>query len=201
MLKRTLLMALTIVSLSVLTPLPVAAIPIISPGTTPITVDAGPPEVFALPVEITGAESLVNWQFDLLFDPSVVQVNTACDPLSGDVYCDLFYGPVTEGPFTSSNGLFLSSLLSNGAIDNIGGQVIGIAGAYLDIPPGPSGHGVLAYVEFVTLDASGDPGFSVGNPSVQSSVPEPTTFVLFSGGLVALFGARNRMRGSERQGY
>lgn len=200
MLKRILILVFATVPLVMMSSPPASAIPIIAPG-SPITVDPGPPEVFALPIEITGAVNLINWQFDLAFDPSVVQVNTFCDPFSGDVYCGLFYGPVTEGPFTSSNGLFSSALLSSGAIDNISGLLSLVAGAYLDIPPGPSGDGVLAYVEFVTLDPGGDPGFNVENTSVQSSVPEPATLTLLGGGLIALLGLRRRAQLGERQSF
>src|SRR6266446_1154627 len=53
---------------------------------------------FIVPIEISGAVELTFWQFDLLYDATDVQINTACDP-SSDSYCSLFTGPVTEGPF------------------------------------------------------------------------------------------------------
>ena len=57
------------------------------------------PTTFALPVVITGARQVSSWQFDLTYDPTDVQVNTACDPFGGDIYCSLLTGPVTEGDF------------------------------------------------------------------------------------------------------
>ena len=55
--------------------------------------------IFALPIAISAGIDIVGWQFDLTYDPTDVQVNTACDPLSGDPYCSLITGPVTEGDF------------------------------------------------------------------------------------------------------
>ena len=89
-----------------------------------------PGPTFTVPVEIIGAVDLVTWQFDLAFDPADVQAIS-----------------VSEGPFTSENGQFLT-LFIPGVIDNVNGLVSIVAGAYLDVPPGPSGNGVLAYVEF-----------------------------------------------------
>src|SRR5262249_34487029 len=54
---------------------------------------------FALPIEISGAVTVSGWQFDLIYNATDVQVNTGCDPFSGDIYCSLFTGPVTEGGF------------------------------------------------------------------------------------------------------
>jgi hypothetical protein len=194
MLKRTLFLALTITPLVMLAPLPVAAVPIISVGSyTPSTTDP-----FVVPIEITGAVDLVNWQFDLEFDPNDLQVNLGCDS-STDPYCDPINGPVTEGPFTSSNGQFVT-LFIPGVVDNLNGLVSIIAGAYSDLPPNPSGDGVLAYVEFVTTaNGTGDSKVSVTNASVLS-VPEPATLALLTGGLVALLGVRRRARCEQSQG-
>ena len=175
-------------SLLALAPLSASASPIISPGSL-VTIDPGPPEVVVLPIEITGAVNLVTWQFNLAFDPSVVQVNTFCDPFT-DPFCDFLFGPVTEGPFTSSNGLF-QTLFIPGVVDNVTGLVSIVAGGYVDLPPGPSGSGVLAYIEFVTLDPVGDPGFTIDDEST-TAVPEPATLALLAGGLAARLGIRRR---------
>src|SRR4051812_39860175 len=70
----------------------------ISVGTR-VNIDA---TTFALPIEISDAIGVSGWQFDLTYDPTDVQVNGACDPFSGDVYCSLFTGAVTEGDFFMS---------------------------------------------------------------------------------------------------
>jgi hypothetical protein len=102
--------------------------------------------IFLVPIEITGAADVVNWQFDLRFNPNDFQINLSCDPLT-DKFCDPINGPVTEGSFTSKNGTALS-LFVPGFADNSGGLLSIVSGAYQGIPPGPSGEGTLALVEF-----------------------------------------------------
>src|SRR5262245_55955336 len=111
------------------------AVPTISAG-TPIPPPPPLASTFVVPVEITGAVQLITWQFDLAFDPAVVQVNVGCDPVT-DPFCDFLTGPVTEGPFTQ--GPF--SLFVPGVIDNVAGLLSIVAGAFGDPPPGPSGDG------------------------------------------------------------
>jgi general secretion pathway protein D len=153
---------------------PAAASPIISIGAyTPTS------PTFTVPIVITGAEDLVTWQFDLAFDPADLQALS-----------------VSEGPFTSGDGQFLT-LFIPGVIDNVSGLISLVAGGYLDLPPGPSGNGILAYVEFsvlgtgdspiTVLDASGADG---SNP-----VPEPTALVLLASGLGLL---KSTTRGRKR---
>ena len=132
----------------------------ISVGTTiPIS-----PTTFALPIEIAGAVNVSSWEFDLVYDPTDVQVNTSCDPLGGDIYCSLVSGPVTEGDFFASAAPF--NLLNPGfvALDPLTfeqtGHLFGVNGAYGGGPPGPSGDGILAFVEF-TLIGDGDSPITV----------------------------------------
>jgi hypothetical protein len=135
-----------------------------------------PAPVFTVPIEITDAIDLVTWQFDLAFDPTDLQATL-----------------VTEGPFTSGNGQFLT-LFIPGVIDNTAGLISIVAGAYLDLPPGPSGDGVLAYVEFTQL-GSGQSAIRVEDPITsegsRTPVPEPSTMALLTSGL-ALAGWRHR---------
>lgn len=141
---------------------------------------------FVVPVDITGAVELVTWQFDLAFDPTVVQIHELCDPFV-DAFCDLLTGPVTEGPFTA--GPF--SLFVPGVIDNVNGLLSLVAGGYGDPPTGPSGDGTLANVLFLSV-GEGDPNIRVVN-SVVSPVPEPSIGVLLlTTGLVALRARRRR---------
>src|ERR1051326_8886859 len=64
------------------------------------------PTTFAVPIDISGAVNVSSWQFDLTYDPADVQVNTACDPFSGDAYCSFLFGPVTEGDFFAAGAPF-----------------------------------------------------------------------------------------------
>lgn len=159
--------------------------PIISVG--PFDSSTSP---FVVPVDITDAVDLITWQFDLVFDPTIVQINVTCDPFT-DAFCDLIFGPVTEGPFTK--GPF--SLFVPGVIDNVNGLLSLVAGGFGDPPPGPSGDGTLAYVEFVQLVA-GDPNIHVVNAATTSSsvVPEPATLLLLTSGLAMVGAHRRRAR-------
>jgi hypothetical protein len=160
----------------------IEAVPVISVGTysTPVTTDP-----FLVPIVITDAVELIAWSFGLTYDPTDLQIN---DPAALD-----FLGrPVTEGDFFSSGAPF--NLLVPGVIvlDSITleqiGELFGVEGAFGGFPPGPSGDGILAYVEFVkTASGNGESTITVTDASVTSSaVPEPTTLVLLADGLVFL---------------
>jgi hypothetical protein len=168
------------------------AVPIISVDTT-IDLGAG---VFVAPIQVADALDLISWQFDLAFDPSAVQIDEGC--LQGvDPFCGDLVGPVTEGEFFVSQALF-PTLFVPGFIDNVGGQLLGVAGFWQDPPPGPSGDGVLAYVRFVTIDDQRNPNLTVtGGSTGPVAVPEPTTLLLLASGLTLLAarGARRRTQG------
>jgi len=145
---------------------------------------------FVVPILISGAIDLLTFQFDLAFDPADVQVNLNCDPFS-DPYCDLLSGPVTEGSFTSSGGMFQTFFIP-GVVDNITGLLSIVAGAYVDLPPGPSGSGILAFVEFVTTPTgTGGSAITVVGGSTTNSVPEPSTIALLICAVLVL-GLRRR---------
>jgi hypothetical protein len=144
---------------------------------------------FIVPVEITGAVQLTSWQFSLTFNPTDVQINTGCDPTT-DPFCDPIFGPVTQGPFFLSMALF-PPFFDPGFIFNSTGLLDAVAGAWQDPPPGPSGDGILAYVEFITTaNGTGESPITVTGVSTTSSVPEPATLVLLASGLVLLSGRR-----------
>jgi len=146
------------------------------------------PTTFALPVVITGARQVSSWQFDLTYDPTDVQVNTACDPFGGDIYCSLLTGPVTEGDFFAAGAPF--NLLTPGFVDldpvtfDQTGSLFGVTGAFGGVPPAPSGDGVLAFVEFTQRGNGQSPIVVNGTALSDVTVPEPTTLALLTTGLL-----------------
>jgi hypothetical protein len=153
-----------------------------------VTVNAGDP--ITIPISISDAADLTSWQYDLAFDPTIVQASL-----------------VTEGPFMSGFG---ATLFGSGVIDNSTGLVSLVTNAYVDLAPFPSGGGVLAEIMFIALAPGVSPltfsnvflnlstdGFDIshGQISVAGSapVPEPTTLVLLSIGVLCL-AARSRRR-------
>lgn len=163
------------------------------------------PTTFALPIQIVDAIGVSEWSLDLTYDPTDVQVNVGCDPFSGDIYCSLLTGPVTEGDFFAAGAPF--NLLVPGFVelDPItfaqSGRLFGMYGAFGGSTPAPSGNGILAYIQFTLLGTGGSPiepdGTVVSEPV---PVPEPGTLALFAIGLAWLGGPRLFMRDRCRPG-
>jgi hypothetical protein len=146
--------------------------------------NANNPDIFTVPISITGAPELTSWQFDLAFNPAIVQGNS-----------------VTEGPFMSAFG---ATMFIPGVIDNGTGVISLVSNYYVDLAPNPSGTGVLAYISFTALASGvsaltlsnvflndgfyGD--FNVDNGQItvtgDATVPEPSTLALLAGGLALL---------------
>lgn len=185
MLKRTLLVVLSFVSLVILAPYVVVAVPTISAP----SVTVGVADTFTVPISITGATDLTSWQFDLAFNPAILQANL-----------------VSEGPFMSSFG---TTLFTPGIIDNGTGLISLVADSYVDIPPNPSGSGVLANIDFLALAPGVSPftlsnvflngldsGFEIVNGQT-TAVPEPATMILLASGLGFLGMRRLCRRGRQ----
>jgi len=187
---RSLLAALTIAALVLRQPLVAHADPVLSVPF--VTVGVG--DSFTIPISITGATDLTSWQFDLAYSPSIVTATN-----------------VTEGPFMSAFGL---TLFTAGVINNITGLISLVADAYVDLPPDPSGSGVLANIEFTALAPGVSPltfanvfvndldsGFQATNGQVTVTgkvVPQPMTLTLLGLGLGTALGVRAR-RGHARR--
>lgn len=134
-----------------------------------------PADTFLVPIEISDALTLQSWQFDLLFDNTVVEVVDPFDGSSG------IYG----AEFTPSESDSLSFILGGFPL-NFLGLVDGVAGMYPSLLDGPSGDGVLAYILFGFVDGPGDPNFRIADATVQQQVPEPSTLALLAAAFLLL---------------
>jgi hypothetical protein len=184
--KRALFLALAIGLLAILAPPVAEAGPIISVGSFPASppsyLPPPPPGTFLVPVEISGAANLQNWQFDLFFDNTVVEEVDPGDGSSG------IYG----AEFTPGDPNSVSFILSGFPFNSLG-EVDTVAGAYPSLPSGPSGDGVLAFIlfEFLPGHTTDNPSFSIHNAVVQElQVPEPGTLALLAGALMLLAAGR-----------
>jgi hypothetical protein len=140
-----------------------------------------PADTFLVPVQVSGALGLQDWQFDLVFDNTVVEV---VDPLDGS---SGIYG----AEFTPGDPDSLSFILG-GFPFNFLGLVDDVAGSYPALLTGASGDGVLAYVLFQYLvgQENNDPGFGIEEVTVQQA-PEPGTPALLAAALLILSFARH----------
>jgi hypothetical protein len=167
--------------------------PIISVG--PYTPSTTMP--FVVPIDITDAVDLTFWQFDVAYDATDVQIVTNCDPFS-DPFCNFGGTGVTEGPFFGSLSPFNVFdpgliLLDPSTLAQIG-QLIAVTDTFGGSLPGPSGVGVLAYIEFVTTATGTGTSTITVNGASSSSAPEPATLALVSCGLLLLGARRLRRR-------
>jgi hypothetical protein len=151
----------------------VGAFPELNPAPPIVT----PPNTFLVPVEISGASNLQNWQFDLLFNNTVVEV---VDPLDGS---SGIYG----AEFAPGDPNTLSFILSGFPLNALG-LVDDVAGFYPSLLDGVSGDGVLSYILFRFL-----PGQETNNPAIRVAgepaaqpVPEPQTLALLAVALMLL---------------
>src|SRR5215510_1680436 len=166
MAKRALLVALATGFLALVAPPWAGAGPVISPGPPTTSIPSSlfdplaslspplPGDEFLLPIEITGANGLQDWSFDLNFDDSVV-IALDAGGLYQSVYQAEFNGSdPTLSNITSSGFLFLGSLQ-------------GIAG----FSSGVSGDGLLAYVLFEFQPGKQDPfpAFSVSGVTINQT--------------------------------
>ena len=129
MLKSTALAGLVVGLLGAM-PLAAAAAPIVTAQSASVLVG----DTFSIDITVTDAADLTSWQFDLSFDPAIVTATN-----------------VTEGPFLAAFGTTLTPPTLFGSGVMAGGSIFGVTNSFVDLPPNPSGDGVLATIQFIAL--------------------------------------------------
>jgi hypothetical protein len=165
----------------------------ISPSVSTVSVG----QTFSVDVIVQNITDLYGFQFDIGFNPSIIKADS-----------------VIEGSFLSDYGTTLSpiayTLWDPGTIDNTAGSISftnNLLLGNIGTDPGASGSGVLATINFQALG----PGigslnilnaqfvdstfldpiavtYQAGNVNISpnTAVPEPSTVLLLSGGLMAM---------------
>jgi hypothetical protein len=189
------LSALAIAVLAALASYAAAADPIVSPGTPTTTVPASlfdplssltsplPAGEFLLPINVSGANGLQDWSFDLNFNDGVV------NPLDvGGLFQSVYQAQFSASDPTLSNVTSSGVLFPGSPQDTLQG-IAGFSSAV-------SGDGLLAYILFQRLVPDANPGFSISGVTVNQT-PEPATLVLVASGL-ALLGRRRLIWRAQR---
>ena len=172
-----------VVTCLVLAALPISAYAVAVPTITASSATVNVGDTFHILISISSPTEVDSWQFDLAFTASLLKANS-----------------VTEGSFLSESGT-KTTLFSPGVIDNGTGHITLVTDSFVDLPPGPSGSGVLADISFTALAPGVSPltlsnvflndldsGFLTTNGQVTirgAAVPEPMTVALLAMGLGA----------------
>lgn len=95
-----------------------------------------------IPISISGASDLYAFQFDVTWDPSILQLQS-----------------INEGPFLATAG---STFFIPGTIDNVAGDATFTADSLLGPGPGAAGTGTLATLDFQAI-GTGTSALSLAN--------------------------------------
>jgi hypothetical protein len=148
---------------------------------------------FSVDVNISNVSDLYDFQFDLAFNPAVLQLTN-----------------IVESGFLLTGG---STFFLSGAIDNTLGNATANADTLIGAIPGVSGTGELAEFDFTAVgpgissltisnvilqDSTGsllDSTMAAGSVTVQgtTTVPEPSTLLLLGVGFLTLAGMAIRL--------
>jgi hypothetical protein len=166
------------------------AVPVVSITSPAGDVTVGSP--LALTVRFTDALDLSAFQFDLAFNPAVLQATS-----------------VTQGPFLGTGG---NTFFDAGSINNTSGKITAVFDTLIGAVPGVSGTGNLVTLNFNVVGAglstlafsnalflnslSNDLNPQVQNGSVTAVVviPEPSSAALLLAGLAGAAAWRQRRR-------
>jgi general secretion pathway protein D len=120
--------------------------------------------MFEVDIDVFGVSDLLAFQFDVVFDPALLSVDS-----------------VAEGAFLPVGG---TTFFVPGTIDNSGGEVAGTADTLVGPIPGETGGGVLATLKLTAL-ATGTSQLSFANPIfLDSSLNDLTSSIDFQTALV-----------------
>jgi hypothetical protein len=117
-------------------------------GVQPSAVATPPGQLANLAIHVDSVSDLYAWNFDLTFDPSILEAIS-----------------VTEGGFLDSGG---STFFIPGDIDNVGGDISFNADTLEGAVPGVTGSGDLAEVQFLAI-APGTSAIDLANLSLVDS--------------------------------
>jgi hypothetical protein len=126
------------------------------------SISASPPNVLVVPITISGASDLYAFQFDITFNPSILQLDL-----------------ISEGPFLQSGG---ATFFIPGAIDNLLGSATFTADTLVGATTGVSGNGTLATLNFETI-APGSSSFTLSNVILLDSDLNDVPFSVQSSGV------------------
>jgi hypothetical protein len=121
---------------------------------------------FTVHVTVTGAVDLYAFQFDVGFNPAILQATS-----------------VAEGALLPSGG---ATFLVPGTLDNVGGVISGVADTLVGFVPGVSGDGDLIDVTFGAV-GTGDSALTFANQIfLDSTLTDITSTVTFTGTTVTV---------------
>jgi hypothetical protein len=133
---------------------------LVAPGSETAVVGS----TFTVPVNISSVSDLYDYEFDLSFDPSILQ-------LTG----------VTEGPFLPSGG---TTFFFPGFTTNAAGTVTFVVDTLIGPIPGVSGAGVLANLQFQAI-STGTSALTLSSVILQDSLGNDIPFTTAAGSVIS----------------